>query len=85
MKSIGLLLCAILTIGLIGCEKISKPYVMKMDRADQDLNAGNRGYLKGTPPPPGDRGDLKRPFIAVDVDLIDKDSGAATSAETQKK
>ena len=53
--------------GLTGC--ISKPYVMTMDRVDQKIDVGNRGYLKGTPPPPEDRGDLKRSFIAVDIDL----------------
>ena len=30
---------------------------------------GNRGYIKGTPPPPEDKTGRKRPFIAVDVDL----------------
>ncbi len=59
-----------LIVGLIGCESISKPYIMKMDRTDQKLDEGNRGYLKGTAPAPKDRGDLKRPFIAVDIDLI---------------
>lgn len=60
-----------LIICLVGCEGISKPYVMKMDRVDQKLDEGNKGYLKGTPPPPKSRGDLKRPFIAVDIDLVD--------------
>ena len=58
-------------IGLVGCERVSAPYIMKMDRVDQKLDAGNRGYLKGTPPAPEDRGDLKRPFIALDIDLVD--------------
>ncbi|MFA5146004.1 MAG: hypothetical protein WC515_01285 [Candidatus Omnitrophota bacterium] len=53
-----------------GCERVSAPYKMKMDRVDQNMAAGNRGYLKGTPPPAPDRGDLKREFIALDVDLI---------------
>ncbi len=60
-----------LAAALAACERVSMPYVMKTDRTDQDLKAGNRGYFKGTPPPPKDRGDLKRPLIAVDVDLID--------------
>lgn len=68
MKLFVLVACAILAIGLVGCE-ISAPYVMKTDRLDQELQAGNKGYLKGTPPPPKDRGDLKRPWIAVDIDL----------------
>ena len=65
------ILSVFLVLALTGCERVSMPYVMKMDRTDQNLRVGNRGYLKGTPPPPKDRGDLKRPFIAVDVDLIE--------------
>lgn len=68
MKSLFVvILSACLAIGLVGC--ISKPYVMTMDRVDQKMEIGNRGYLKGTPPPLEDRGDLKRSFIAVDIDL----------------
>jgi hypothetical protein len=63
------LLSACLVIGLAGCSDVSKPYVIKVDRTDQEMTAGNRGYIKGTPPPVGDRGELKRPLIAVDVDL----------------
>lgn len=63
---IAVLVMAFLS-GLTGC--ISKPYVMTMDRVDQKMDTGNRGYLKGTPPPLEGRGDLKRQFIAVDIDL----------------
>lgn len=62
---------ACVLVALIGCESISRPYVMKMDRVDQDMEIGNRGYLQGTPPPPRDRGELKRPFIAIDIDLLE--------------
>jgi len=57
-----------LAIGITGCE-LSKPYVTKVDRKDQVVDSGNRGYLKGTPPPVGDRGELKRPFMTVDISL----------------
>ena len=65
---LAVVLCA--AMALVGCEKISKPYIMTVDRVDQKVE-GNRGYLKGTPPPAQDRTGLKRPLIAVDMDLID--------------
>ncbi len=74
-----IVLAAMMVIGLVGCN-LSKPYVMQTDRVDQDMNAGNRGYLKGTPPPPGDRGDLKRPLIAVDIDLPKVNTGREKAA-----
>jgi len=67
-----------------GCGNVSAPYVMKTDRIDQKLEEGNRGYVKGTPPPVGDRGDLKRPWIAVDVDLPES-SGAGSAAGIEEK
>lgn len=57
----------VLVIGLIGCN-VSKPYITTTDRTDQQIS-GNRGYLKGTPPPAEDRTGIKREFIAVDIDL----------------
>ncbi len=60
-------LSILVLVALAGCQ-MSKPYVMEMDRVDQKME-GNRGYLKGTPPPAEDRSNLKRPFIAVDIDL----------------
>ena len=57
----------ILTLGLIGCN-VSKPYVTETNRTDQQM-AGNRGYLKGTPPQEADRAGLKRQFLTVDIDL----------------
>lgn len=64
-------LAAVMALAFAGCEGVSAPYVMKMDRVDQNVSSGNRGYLKGTPPPAEDRSNLKRPFIAVDIDLPD--------------
>lgn len=68
MRALCLVLALSLIIGITGCQ-VSKPYVTKVDRTDQVVDSGNRGYLKGTPPPAGDRGDLKRPFMTVDIDL----------------
>ena len=68
LRCLALIVCA--AVALVGCEKISKPYIMTVDRTDQKVE-GNRGYLKGTPPPPEDNTGRKRSFIAVDMDLID--------------
>jgi len=68
MKALLVAIIGILfMVGITGCN-VSKPYVITKDRVDQQLN-GNRGYLKGTPPPEKDRGNLKRQFLAVDIDL----------------
>lgn len=64
----ALVVCA--AVALVGCERISKPYIMTVDRVDQKVE-GNRGYLKGTPPPAQDRTGLKRSLIAVDMDLVE--------------
>ncbi|OGW84672.1 MAG: hypothetical protein A2987_06440 [Omnitrophica bacterium RIFCSPLOWO2_01_FULL_45_10] len=90
MRLLRVILICCIMLGLTGCAgtKVSKPYVMKMDRVDQELENGNRGYLMGTPPPPEDRGDLKRPFIALDIDLPsggDKDSGEETRVIETKR
>ena len=68
MKIMVVFLGLCIAIGLAGCE-MSKPYVMTVDRIDQKVDEGNRGYLKGTPPPAQDRAGLKRPLIAVDIGL----------------
>ena len=69
MKSLYIVLALAVAIGLVGCEKISKPYITTVDRVDQKVD-GNKGYLQGTPPPEKDRTNLKRPLIAIDMDLI---------------
>jgi len=77
-------LIAAVAIAAVGCgAKMTNPYIMTTDRVDQKLEAGNRGYVKGTPPPVGDRGDLKRPWIAVDVDLPES-SGTTSVAAVEK-
>ena len=80
---LAVVVIAAVAIAAAGCGNVSKPYVMTTDRVDQKLEAGNRGYLEGTPPPVGDRGDLKRPWIAVDVDLPESSDGS--SAPVQEK
>ena len=55
-----------LVAGLVGCN-VSKPYIIKVDRTDQDL-PGNKGYLKGTPPSQS-TGVRQRELIAVDISL----------------
>jgi len=58
---------AIFAFGLVGCN-VSKPYITETKRTDQQL-AGNRGYLKGTPPLEEDTTGRKRQFLTVDIDL----------------
>ena len=67
-RYLAVIVCA--AMALVGCESISKPYIMTVDRTDQKVD-GNRGYLKGTPPPAEDHTGSKRSLIAVDMDLID--------------
>ncbi|MCX5679145.1 MAG: hypothetical protein NTZ95_00465 [Candidatus Omnitrophica bacterium] len=81
---LAVVVIAAVAIAAAGCGNVSKPYVMKTDRVDQKLEEGNRGYLKGTPPPVGDRGDLKRPWIAVDVDLPET-SGERSAVKVEKE
>ncbi|MFA6321328.1 MAG: hypothetical protein WCY36_05665 [Candidatus Omnitrophota bacterium] len=81
MKARYLMLVMVAAIALTGCEKISKPYIMTVDRVDQSNTEGNRGYLKGTPPPAQERTNLTRPLIAVDMDLVSI-QGKATQPTT---
>ena len=82
---LAVVVIAAVAIVASGCgAKMTNPYIMKTDRVDQKLEGGNRGYLKGTPPPVGDRGDLKRPWIAVDVDLPESE-GTSSAATVDKK
>ena len=82
---LAVVIIAAVAISAVGCgAKMTNPYVMKTDRVDQKLEEGNRGYVKGTPPPVGDRGDLKRPWIAVDVDLPDSLSTSQAAPVAEK-
>ncbi len=69
MKAGYFVLALCVSIGLVGCESISKPYITSVDRVDQKVE-GNRGFLKGTPPPAEDRTGAKRELITVDMDLV---------------
>ena len=40
MKRWHLILALAVAIGLVGCEKISKPYIMTVDRVDQKVEIG---------------------------------------------
>ncbi len=70
MKLLSLALVLCMALAVVGCEKISKPYIMTVDRVDQQVY-GNRGYLKGTPPSGKERMNPKRSLIAVDMDLVE--------------
>lgn len=70
-------------IGMVGCANVSKPYVMQMERHDQVVD-GNRGYLKGTPPPAEDLTGRKRPFLAIDVDLPPASGEGNVSTSTER-
>jgi hypothetical protein len=65
---------AVAIAAMAGCAecgyKVSRPYVGRMERVDQIIE-GNRGYLKGTPPPVGERSTTRQLFT-VDVDLPDR-------------
>ena len=72
MKLVCLVLAAVVVMGgLTGCTgmKMTQPYISSVDRTDQSLEGGNRGYIKGTPPPAPANRNTKRTFITVDVDL----------------
>ncbi|MFH1552329.1 MAG: hypothetical protein ABID83_01645 [Candidatus Omnitrophota bacterium] len=71
-------------------QKPVEVYTFKKDRVDQEIT-GNRGYLKGTPPPlPEDR-DTQRTLIGVDIELParligedDEEAGETVKTEPEK-
>jgi hypothetical protein len=76
MRAVSLLAMIIcVSIALAGCEAMSKPYISQTPRVDQKMDVGNRGYLKGTPPPASDRSGLKRKWVTVDVDILEPKNG----------
>lgn len=65
-----LLLAAILlaSMTLAGCSGV-RIYEIKKDRVDQRVE-GNRGYIKGTPPPAPIKGGVpKRTLIGIDMEV----------------
>jgi len=81
MKRYGLILEGMLLMVLVSflssCT-VSPVYVMEQDRVDQEMKKGNRGYIKGNPPPAPDRTGMKRNFIAIDIefDRLSDDGGS---------
>lgn len=73
MRIIGMriILIGVLLIGisLAGCSSVSSPYIIEIDRVDQEIE-GNRGYLSGTPPAELPKKKfLKRTLIGIDVEI----------------
>ena len=60
-------LAVAIVTAMVGCENVSKPYIVKVDRVDQEI-PGNRGYLQGNPPSET-AGVRQRELIALDIDL----------------
>ncbi len=58
----------LLAVAAAGCS-VKRIHTQSVDRVDQEIAKGNRGYLLGTPPPAPERGSLKRKFIAIDINL----------------
>lgn len=56
----------LLTLTLLGCTRIS---TYTVDRVDQALDVGNRGYMRGTPPPPPSERKLTRTMIKLEFKL----------------
>jgi len=68
MRSFWFFVLAVAIVtAMVGCENVSKPYIIKVDRKDQGM-PGNKGYLKGNPPSET-TGVRQRELIAIDIDL----------------
>ena len=68
--AILIVLTVAMALAATGCAPwtVSRPYVGTMTRVDQNIEKGNRGYLLGEAPAPGER-KLTRQLITVDVDV----------------
>ncbi|NQT22786.1 MAG: hypothetical protein HQ579_05020 [Candidatus Omnitrophica bacterium] len=66
MRLVALLL--IMSVVLTGCSSV-KTYTYKRDRVDQEVQKGNRGFMKGTPPPAKSREGLKRTLYGCDIEI----------------
>jgi hypothetical protein len=72
MKSLlAVLVVAAIAVIAAGCANVSAPYIGTMTRVDQNIEKGNRGYLVGTAPEPGERKPTRQ-LITVDVDVPDR-------------
>jgi len=65
-------------VGLTGCTV--RTYKITHDRVDQDLSVGNKGYLKGTPPPEAGERKMTRDTQAVEIELGFPAKGKVKSA-----
>ncbi|MDD5045246.1 MAG: LysM peptidoglycan-binding domain-containing protein [Candidatus Omnitrophica bacterium] len=66
-KVLALAVMVSFAVGLTGCTV--RTYKVTKDRVDQDLSAGNKGYLKGTPPSESGERKLTRDTEVVEVEL----------------
>jgi len=57
-----------MSVVLTGCSSV-KTYTFTRDRVDQEIQKGNRGFVKGTPPPAEDRKGLKRTLYGCDIEV----------------
>lgn len=53
---------------LVGCRTRMATRVTEIPRADLDLSTGNRGYLAGTPPSPGEQ-ETTRQMMQTDIEI----------------
>ena len=68
MRQRGLGVAAVaVVLAAAGCR--TSVHEVRMERVDQELAGGNRGYLVGTPPPPADRGTPTRGITELEVQL----------------
>src|SRR3989338_1546710 len=80
MKKAVFSMCGIIiALALTGCG-VRSIHRQEFERVDQKIS-GNRGYLKGTPPPAEDRTGIKRELMAVDIDLGMEERGPYKPAE----
>lgn len=68
MKTIISILSIVALLAVSGCGANVRTYTFQKERPDQEL-LGNRGYLKGTPPPSERPKKAERTFVGVDVEL----------------
>lgn len=67
MRKAGLCCLLGLSVLLSGC--VVRSYNATRDRVDQDLSAGNRGYLMGNPPAPEGERKTTRTTKVVEIEL----------------
>lgn len=84
MRTVLTMVTAVSVVAALnGCAdwKVSRPYIGTMQRVDQHLEEGNRGYLVGTPPPVEER-KTTRQLITIDVDVPERVSDKSVDTVT---